>query len=159
MRARSIPFSSVPPGPGTYALIMRLATPTDIAIGRLGAFCLPSGWYAYVGSALGPGGLAARLIRHRRRNKRPHWHIDYLVSVSHLTEIWWVASAERWECVWARAFSELPGMTMPVPGFGSSDCRCSAHLLCSASRFSLSALAAHLKGRWALCLTVLGDPI
>jgi Uri superfamily endonuclease len=62
-------------------LVLRLDTPQTIAIGRLGSIDFPVGWYLYVGSAHGPGGLHARLARHRRRlggTKRAHWHVDYL---------------------------------------------------------------------------------
>jgi len=65
---------SVPPiddrRPGTYALVLRLARATTIHVGALGAVDFAPGWYVYVGSALGPGGLAARVNRHLSRSKR-----------------------------------------------------------------------------------------
>ena len=155
MRTEIIPLSLIPPRPGTYVLIVHLASPAEIEVGKLGACRCPAGWYAYVGSALGTGGLAARVIRHAQQSKRPHWHIDYLLAVSELTEIWWVASPERWECAWAQALRRLPGTTIPLPGFGSSDCRCPAHLLHFVDRPSCSTLATQLRGRCVLCLTVL----
>lgn len=158
MKANSIPFSLIPPRPGTYVLIVHLAFPTELRVGKLGAFHCPAGWYAYVGSARGPGGLAARLTRHQQRHKRLHWHIDYLLAVSELTEIWWVVSPERRECAWAEALSRLAGATVPLPGFGASDCYCISHLLRFAHRPSSLALTSQLEGRCALCLTVLADP-
>lgn len=108
-----------------------LVQPLRLAVGRLGVCELPAGDLVYVGSALGPGGLAARLARHVRPDKRPHWHIDHLTAV--LTpEIWRVdASGERLECAWVRDLLALPGASVPVSGFGSSDCRegCQAHLI------------------------------
>jgi Uri superfamily endonuclease len=155
MRAEETPSVLIPSHPGTYVLIMRLASMVEITVGRLGASHYAAGWYAYVGSARGPGGLAARLNRHRRRRKRLHWHIDYLLSVSDLTEMWWVISPQRWECTWAKALSRLAEATIPVPGFGASDCRCQAHLVHFRHRPASAALATQLETRCPLCLTVL----
>jgi len=55
--------------PGTYALLLKLDKQERITVGRLGTFDFPAGYYLYVGSALGPGGLQARLARHRRDNE------------------------------------------------------------------------------------------
>ncbi len=38
------------------------------------------GFYAYVGSACGPGGLRARILRHLKRSKKIRWHIDRITS-------------------------------------------------------------------------------
>jgi Uri superfamily endonuclease len=155
MKVEGIPFPRIPRQPGTYVLIMRLASPTEVEVGKLGSFDCAAGWYAYVGSARASGGLAGRLNRHRQRSKRLHWHIDYLLAASGLTEIWWAVSPERWECGWAEALSRLAGTTMPVPGFGASDCHCPTHLLRFVHRPSLSALSAQLERRCAVRLTVL----
>ena len=45
---------------GTYLLILHLSAAARIEAGRLGRADLPAGCYAYCGSAMGPGGLAAR---------------------------------------------------------------------------------------------------
>ena len=117
------------PDKGTYALLLLLERKEEIAVGKLGTFTFPAGYYLYVGSALGPGGLEARLARHRRRNKKLRWHIDYLLEHAQLVEVWSVTSPARLECLWARAAQELPGSEILVPGFGSSECRCSSHLI------------------------------
>jgi len=158
-RTRCIPYSRIPREPGSYVLIMQLACPTEVDVGKLGTLHLFAGWYAYVGSALGPGGLAGRLGHHRRRHKRLHWHIDYLLGVSQLTEIWWASSPERWECAWVEALSLAAEKVMPVRGFGSSDCGCAAHLLYSDRCLLFCALASSLAGRLTLYLTALSDPI
>lgn len=114
---------------GTYALLLRLDAPETVIVGALGALTFPAGWYLYLGSAQGPGGLAARLARHRRRgNKRFHWHIDYLRAVAALVEVW-TSVGERQECDWATAAAALPGAHVVAPRFGASDCRCPTHLL------------------------------
>jgi Uri superfamily endonuclease len=124
---------------GTYILFVLLDHQVALSIGRLGDFDFPAGYYSYVGSARGPGGLEARLARHLRAGKRPRWHIDYLLQVATATEIWQVSSSERLECRWAEALLHLPGATLPVPGFGSSDCGCHAHLLLFEAMPSLTA--------------------
>jgi Uri superfamily endonuclease len=108
---------------------MWLDKSVSLAVGRLGRFTFPAGYYVYAGSARGPGGLSARLARHRRRGKRLHWHVDYLLARARLVEAWTVVSDRRLECAWARAVMALPGAQVPVPRFGASDCRCPAHLV------------------------------
>jgi Uri superfamily endonuclease len=118
-----------PAEPGSYVLILHLAQATLITVGRLGAFEFPAGWYAYAGSALGPGGLASRLAYHQRIEKSHHWHIDYLLDQAEIVEIWWAVEDKRKECVWASALRAIPGARVPVPNFGASDCRCLSHLV------------------------------
>jgi Uri superfamily endonuclease len=114
---------------GGYVLVLALRRPIALPIGRLGAFHFPAGTYAYTGSALGSGGLAARLAHHRRLNPSPHWHVDYLRPHTRLREIWSAASDERLECAWASTLLGLPGAQVIAPRFGASDCRCATHLV------------------------------
>lgn len=131
--------------PGTYALLLYLAAPQSTTVGALGQTRFPAGWYLYLGSALGPGGLAARLARHRRRDgKRLHWHIDYLRALGTLAEIWTHTSERRQECRWARAAARLPGARVVGPGFGASDCRCVTHLFHYQDRPAPGHLEAHV---------------
>lgn len=66
-----------------------------------------------------------------------HWHIDYLRAVAEVQALGYLVgsseaqSAQRLECQWSQAIASLPESTVPVPGFGASDCRscCPAHLL------------------------------
>lgn len=122
----------IPSRPGTYALVLHLATTTEIEVGKLGRSTYPAGFYIYVGSALGSGGLAGRLKRHRKPTTSPgwraRWHIDYLRHYAKLTQIWYVLQASRREHDWAAALQQLPGATVTVPQFGSSDCSCPSHL-------------------------------
>jgi Uri superfamily endonuclease len=117
--------------PGTYALLITLDRSRNIYIGRRGRFRFPAGFYLYVGSALGPGGLGGRLERHLRAEKRLHWHVDYLLHArwTRITQVWALEGAARRECDWAWAALQLPGAGLVVPRFGSSDCRCAAHLI------------------------------
>lgn len=136
----------VPDRPGTYVLILHLPRSAEnVRIGRLGCFRFPSGWYAYVGSARGPGGLAARLARHLRSLKPLHWHVDYLRVQARPVQTWYAAGTQKRECAWARALSSLPGASIPVPRFGASDCHCLAHLIHFATLPALAIFAGALE--------------
>ncbi len=112
---------------GTYALVIQIPQPLRVRVGRLGDIVLPEGYWLYFGSAL--NGLEARLRRHLRHDKKLHWHVDYLTAKSPVVQVWYAEGAERRECDWTVAALDCPGVTVPVPGFGSSDCRnCPAHL-------------------------------
>jgi Uri superfamily endonuclease len=115
---------------GSYILVLQLEQAVDdLPIGKLGRFNFPAGYYLYVGSAFGPGGLEARLRHHERRTKnRPHWHIDYLRAHANLYEIWVVSSESRLERQWCAALAAVPDLSTPAPGFGASDTGCCSHL-------------------------------
>ncbi len=123
------PREALPSSGGTYILLIPLAEPLSVQVGRLGRVEFVAGLHAYVGSAQGPGGLRARVGRHLRRDKPLRWHIDTLTTAAPVVEVWFDASSARLECVWAQALAALPGVRQPVPGFGASDCACSTHLL------------------------------
>jgi Uri superfamily endonuclease len=121
---------------GIYLLMLRLdATLPDLAVGRLGRFACAAGYYFYIGSAFGAGGIAARLAYHERPVKpRPRWHIDYLRAHARLVESWSIGTGARIECCWAGALAGAPDMSVPIPGFGASDTDCASHLLYAARR-------------------------
>ena len=119
----------LPDRPGTYVLILELNRPAKIGIGKLGTFAFAPGFYAYVGSALGPGGLRARVRRHLRSDKDIHWHVDALRAQAQPLEVWYAVGTERRECAWADALADLPRAEIPAPGFGASDCQCTSHLI------------------------------
>jgi len=117
---------------GLYVLVMRLREEQVIRVGKLGVFGFPPGCYLYVGSAHGPGGLRARIERHRKRAGKPadryHWHIDYLLPFVSLEEAWTLPGLKD-ECALARRLASVPGAQRVVPGFGASDCGCEGHLI------------------------------
>jgi Uri superfamily endonuclease len=108
---------------GSYILIIKLPEPQTLKIGRRRLIPFSRGGYAYVGSAM--GGLEARLNRHLRENKKPHWHIDYLLQKASVSSIILCETNERLECAIARA---LNTQFNSIPGFGNSECRCPSHL-------------------------------
>ena len=112
---------------GAYLLLLALDRPLDLAIRGRPASLAP-GLYAYCGSAYGPGGLAARLSRHLRPGKKPHWHIDRLTAAGRVVAAY--AQPGGSECALLAALQAAPETSIPLPGFGSSDCRsCPAHLV------------------------------
>jgi len=116
-------------GKGTYCLIFSVEGVT-FRTGGGREFAVPAGNYIYVGSAFGSGGLRARVGRHLKRGKRPHWHIDYLttkVPVSAMTAVAWA----RLEPRWAERLCHHPKASVPIRRFGAGDARsgeCKTHL-------------------------------
>jgi len=113
---------------------MTLADTQSLQIGRLGEFEFLSGEYLYIGSALGPGVLQARLGRHLRGDGRHHWHIDWLRARVVVTGYYYLITNQRLECEWSQVMMDSSKATVPVPRFGASDCRnhespCLAHLV------------------------------
>jgi Uri superfamily endonuclease len=99
-----------------------------IEIGRLGTFNFLKGYYAYAGSALGPGGLTSRLRHHLNTAYHAHWHIDYLRREAVPEEIWVGEQKEKLEHQWASLLKNMKGSAALASGFGSSDCTCKTHL-------------------------------
>ena len=124
-------LQDLPVSRGTYALHLYVWHARPISIGRLGQSHLPAGDYFYLGSARGAGGLRARVGRHLRGDGTPHWHIDYLRAAAEVRNALYTVTDTPLECVWSQALAQLPDVCVPVPHFGSSDCRsgCEAHLV------------------------------
>lgn len=129
--------------PGTYVLVLRSDGRDNVRIGRWGLLSLRPGWYLYVGSAFGPGGVRARVSRHCRIDKAMHWHIDYLRAFCELEDVCYSHARERLEHRWAASFAGMSAM-QAVDGFGCSDCDCEAHLFFSARRPGLASLCKRL---------------
>jgi Uri superfamily endonuclease len=109
-------------GPGTYILLLYLPETAMFRVGRLGHSNWLHGYYLYVGSTWGPGGLSSRLRRHWAAAISNHWHIDYFRQKTQLQEIWFQAGGTRSEHTWAKAIGQFMGGVIPMKGFGSSDC-------------------------------------
>lgn len=115
--------SELPEEKGTYILWSAVTQTRRLEIGRLGRFHIAPGFYGYVGSAYGSGGLRARLQHHLDSITQPHWHIDYLLQIATPTEIWYAVSDRRLEQDWAELLEDTPALRQPIPRFGSSDYR------------------------------------
>lgn len=112
---------------GTYTLVIEVTERIELEVGALGSRTFETGWYGYVGSALGSGGFS-RIDRHREladgERETRHWHIDYLLGhpESRLDCVVQTRDVDG-ECAVAQALD-----TPATPGFGCSDCRCETHL-------------------------------
>ncbi|MCC6612315.1 MAG: GIY-YIG nuclease family protein [Anaerolineae bacterium] len=131
--------AALPASKGTYSLIVHMSEPAQLTIGRLGTFAFGGGWYVYVGSALGSGGLRARLGHHLSPAPRPRWHIDYLRMAASVQEVWYIVNETTYEHRWASGWLSMPGAEVTVPRFGASDCTCAAHLIHFRAQPSLDA--------------------
>lgn len=144
---RSSASGLLPPGSGAYALVIRLDRRFSAPVDRLGAIALPAGDYLYCGSANGPGGLRARIARHLRPAKPAHWHVDRLTGAGRIGAVLAVPGGS--ECALVQRSLACPGVSVPIPGFGSSDCRaCPAHLLAVADDAALLASLAAFEPEW-----------
>ena len=128
---------------GTYLLIFECRRDRPVAVGRLGTLRLTEGIYVYVGSAFGPGGVRARVARHRARSRRPHWHVDYIKPHCTLSEVWVEYSTYKRETAWARILANSHGASIPLVGFGASDAPNDSHLFYFRSRSALNRILNH----------------
>src|SRR5262245_22681791 len=133
---------------GNYVLLLHLANDKVLTIGKLGTFDFPAGWYAYVGSAFGSGGLVGRFKHHLQPIERPHWHIDYLRQAAELREIWLAPDSQPHERDWADLMLAIPGATILVEGFGASDSDRETHLFYFDVRPSLEDFAIGIRARF-----------
>jgi len=113
---------------GTYILILKLNHEKSIQVGKLGKFKFAPGFYAYIGSAFGPGGLAGRLNHHFKLTTKPFWHIDYLRKFTSIEQVWFSDQHIRREHDWAKLMNQMDGGSIGMKGFGCTDCRCETHL-------------------------------
>lgn len=111
---------------GIYILLIKIKKNLKIKIGSLGVIEFNKGCYAYVGSS--QNNLIKRVHRHYSNNKKIHWHIDYLLNNDKavIKSVYCKELSKEWEC---RIAKELSDKGEIVQGFGSSDCKCSSHLI------------------------------
>jgi Uri superfamily endonuclease len=117
-------------------------------VGKLGSFDFPAGWYTYIGSAFGAGGLIGRIKHHLRPVEKPHWHIDYLRQEAALKEIWLSPDTERREEDWVDMMIDIPGATALIEGFGASDTKQETHLFYFEVQPSLEDFAVGVRARF-----------
>ena len=117
----------LPKSRGCYVIVLRLRQRAGISVGRFGVLSFEPGYYCYVGSAFGPGGLRARLGRHIKGAARQRWHVDYLRAASEPIQLWFQTQSESREHAWAEALG-TGSVFRGIPKFGTSDCRCHTHL-------------------------------
>jgi Uri superfamily endonuclease len=107
---------------GAYFLVIYLPKESEITTkGR--RFCLRGGYYVYVGSAM--NSLEKRVARHFRRDKKLHWHIDFLLKEGELLRAYMIPSEERLE---ESLSVEVSKYGEPVKDFGAGDVRVETNL-------------------------------
>lgn len=119
--------------PGTYILLLHNQVKVSVQVGRWRKVEFEAGYYLYVGSAFGPGGVRARVLRHCRSRKPLRWHIDYLRTVTTPLGAWYTHNAQPREHAWAEILRSMDGL-LPIRGFGCSDCQCESHLFHTISK-------------------------
>ena len=107
----------------SYQLTMKISEPVSLKVGSLGFLAFKPGIYVYTGSA--KKNINSRIRRHLKKEKKKHWHIDYLTSHPAIIIIE-VKRSETEECELNR---QSKGK-ISHPGFGATDCQqaCGSHL-------------------------------
>ncbi|MFA4647497.1 DUF123 domain-containing protein [Pyrococcus kukulkanii] len=100
---------------GSYILLLYLPQDTKIKT-KARTFALKKGYYAYVGSAM--NSLEKRVRRHFKKEKKLHWHIDYLTLKAEPIMAYLIPSNVRLEEELSRKMAKIGGI---VRGFGASD--------------------------------------
>jgi Uri superfamily endonuclease len=138
MNDRLLAQAALYPVQGTYLLLTDCQRRLEVKIGGLGTLHTRQGYYVYIGSAFGPGGLASRLRRHLKNSAgKKHWHLDYLRPVVNICGIWLSCRPERLEHHWAELLLKRPECDIPLARFGASDCKCKSHLFYFAKKSDL----------------------
>lgn len=136
---------------GAYVLSMSVRSALTIKT-RGRAFTVHPGTYAYVGSALGKGGVYSRVYRHVCGPRRRFWHIDYLMEGGKAAPVGLAVFPESSEKDIAKVLSKA----FPyIKGFGSSDSRDSPSHLFKIE--GLDSLLCFLKSHGHVCLLYLGE--
>lgn len=125
-----------------YFLCIFLEEMVSLPVGKKGVFPFARGFYLYVGRA--KRGVFSRLLRHLRKEKRCHWHIDFLLQKAKvLGVVLWEGNEE---CYLASFLRHHPLVLSSVRGFGSSDCCCPSHLFFVGEKFAFWSFLSTLQG-------------
>ncbi len=108
---------------GSYLLLIELKDKETIQIGKLGKIDFMKGFYVYIGSAI--NGLEPRINRHLRKEKKIHWHIDFLLNSAEIIKVFYRENSFKEEC---KISNEFKKKLQSIKSFGSSDCNCKSHL-------------------------------
>ncbi len=109
----------------TYLLLIEIKKNEFIKIGKRGNFKFEKGYFVYTGSGKRNG--IQRIVRHIKKFKNLQWHIDYLLEKGEIKKIWIIFGDKTNECKMSKMLLYFKG-SIPFKKFGSSDCKCPAHL-------------------------------
>lgn len=107
---------------GSYFLVIKVERDKSVRTKRR-EFPLKAGYYVYVGSAM--NSLGKRVERHFKKDKKLHWHIDFLLKESELLRAYLIPSDTKIEEKLSREVSKFG---KPVKGFGASDLKINSNL-------------------------------
>ncbi len=107
---------------GTYLLFLKVEKDTVVK-SKSKEWYIEAGLYVYVGSAL--NNLEKRIERHLRKEKKKHWHIDFLVEKAQVIKVLKIISEERLEERISKYFCQLYQV---VSKFGSTDLKTCGNL-------------------------------
>lgn len=118
---------------GIYILEIYAAKPFNVSIKKFSDREFKTGYYYYVGSA--QKNLKQRLLRHFKKDKKIHWHIDHITTLetNNLRSLFVIKGAEKdFECEIANYFENKMMLDSSIKNFGNSDSTCSStHLFYS----------------------------
>lgn len=118
---------------GVYTLVIKVKEGFRKNVGRLGPVDFEPGLYLYTGSGVGrASSIDDRLLRHLGvTRKKRFWHVDYLLEDPRASPLAAVVSTsgKAGECLINGFVAKCLNVKLLKEGFGSSDCRCSAHLM------------------------------
>jgi len=107
---------------GSYFLVIKVERDMIVRTKRK-EFPLKAGYYVYVGSAM--NSLEKRVERHFKKDKKLHWHIDFLLKESKLLRAYLIPSDAKIE---EELSMEVSKFGKPVEGFGASDLKIGSNL-------------------------------
>jgi sugar fermentation stimulation protein A len=109
---------------GYYLLVLRNPGTFKQGVGAIGDRIFKKGFYIYVGSA--KKNLQERVLRHERKQKKVHWHIDYVFpGRMNLIRSYLIRSGEDLESQVASSLMDISDGY--VRDFGSSDSPAVSH--------------------------------
>lgn len=118
---------------GIYVLELKVKNKFTFSHHKLGVKDLVKGYYYYFGSA--QINLSQRINRHLNKNKKEHWHIDFLTCNDNIliNKIFIIKNLNKdYECKIANGLKQSFNLKIPIKNFGNSDCnKCESHLLFS----------------------------
>ena len=145
MKTQRINSDSIPTSKGTYLVFLSNTKSQKIHIGKQGDFLFLTGLFVYVGSAFGSGGLRGRISYHLRKNRKYHWHIDYLLEKLPVGQVLYTENPSRLEHEWAMLLERILELNIPMKRFGASDCQCASHLFHIPSQYRDTRIEQKLK--------------
>ncbi|MBK8946603.1 MAG: GIY-YIG nuclease family protein [Ignavibacteriae bacterium] len=127
---------------GIYFLEIKILRKCCIEIKKFGRISFEKGFYYYVGSA--QRNLKQRILRHHRKIKKLHWHVDFITANenSKIENIFtFPNNLKKEECFFVNFLETEFQLVHKIKNFGNSDCKnCTSHLLFSKNKIDYNHL-------------------